>query len=478
MAQNGVFTDSEAMTVLTEGVDAGTAPRTLTGYVRKSMKNLIMKNMLFGRECRKPVRWEYLSCSVYFEDQLMMVRPTQEEIDEGFLFPADRFQPFYAPGISGHELKLLSDCGEALSNTVHSFKISSISDYFTFSSPRQISWYMNSNQAYRQAFEDKEELSNYAPMTVFDCKKLFKQLELKPGDGLIFKVKSWMGGELEFVEVCREGEMIPFADIHKYVDKMDSIMEKVFKKWGVLPASRLALSFCLYEMGLELPCPMITLPEWLRRSSKVSLYTVKRCGMLWHKGRSPREDMEEPNYAFQVPEGPCCNSELSLLLQKHGAWATSEHLKSIMINRLSVQNEDFDDLMQVPFRAKDECERPTVEEAPELYKMATELWQELKSHYSPFNDNLMRTCRTNALKMRVDIQAFIHHLIDEGIGMDEIPEDEGLTLENAIEGLDFYISEFNNPRVISETEFAEYKENLLGLIGSCHATVEDIYNKL
>ncbi len=262
---------------IAEALGRGTLPEPM-----EVCEALVGEGILFQKN-----RGSYILRSSFFSDGKVLIRPTEEELAEGILFPGHRFLPLHNHEIPPSAIRARTSTGPIKRKHI-TRPVNQVIIYYNLFGSRELPVYLGleSEENVRVLAQGHSYRHSLISVSVFEMEKLYAEWDIKSGDYLRATLEDWNRGTF-FLESLAGTQVDEEARIF-FIKKLDSGFRKTIEKvdWPLPPEEEMARAF--FHAGRELlNNPSLHLGGYLEHSNKIGLVKVGRDTYLWDKTVEP-----------------------------------------------------------------------------------------------------------------------------------------------------------------------------------------------
>ena len=379
----------------------------LEQYIEKKDDSFDDLGLLYNMACesewlfeddRKLVGSFFVPRHCLFKGAEFRVKPLPEEVAGGYLVPGHRFMPFISRTICPVDatLKLADDSVATKRKESFSYEMA-LRFILYFGEYGMIDYLVYDNET--NASNIKPPFDKLVDMTVFDLADFYKQCGFKAGDSLMFKVEDWLKGVFSVRHIPAKGKSVDFAGTHAWVEALRSGFEEMrtIEEPNYDCNEQISHMFCLAEMDVKsssvLTDPPLTLPDFFRKQSDLTLKTLGQITFFW-----PIDEPVESRLTDLMEDGgPEPETELDALFQMLNLSLDSEDAEAYMRDALACGINDPNVPLERVLNGRDLL-FPNEIIQHEFSDLWHELWDEVRQRFDPKKDSF-REARSVILRL-------------------------------------------------------------------------------
>ncbi len=357
-----------------------------------------------------------------FDDKEFCIKPTEQEIKEGILFPGHRFIPYASSEIFPGNIELYDEAKQVKTKVVKK-TLNELSTYhLLFGDAGMIEYFMDDDIDNVPDLHSPLQPQDIFKVTVMNMKKFYKKHNFKPGDTILMYVESFIEGVFSMRYRSKAELSEEKGTILKWCTLFTEGIEKAIDDYnpGMSLEKEVAIALILNGDFL-LNNPVIHLGGWLGMTKKIRIKPLMDKSILWNKDSEPEspddknlfDDMDFDDVLNRMEknmsEKPDPDS-MDGIMKYMGFEFVEDEIEAYMRDELFGGGNSWENVWA-------RCLDSRIEEEPNLeaYKLDlktlfNKLWEKVAGTYNRFADDRYGKLRNKVLKIRDHQIAWMRNL--------------------------------------------------------------------
>ena len=415
-----------------------------------------------------------------FNGARFLIKPTQDELEDGVLFPGHRFIPFTNAALKPKDVTVFFN-GSPIPKTRVAKNLESLMIYHSILGPLHALMYLSMDAGLiLPPMDFQQEIT----VTAFDMKSFYNEHDFKEGDAIIADVQDFSTAQCSFSHISAEELEKKRGLVPKWCALFADGLAEALDEYGsdATVNDQLAFAFLKSDFEFLTSNPVIHIGGFLALTDRFILTSFQGEGMIWPSDADIPEGADEPPDLFpddpdelnalfeeldldgfdefmEEPRPPDENSEDLFDFTKYmGFNFLPGEVEFFMLDELFMQEKkaSADNVWDVCF--DDRLEEP--ENAPYVKRMRTlfnGLWEKTVASYDQSKDMKRGPLRNDVIYARLDTWAKIDHIKELEGGDFEVIEDHDLFWDLLILSNQFGVNMLDTLRYDVEKDISETK---------------------
>ncbi|MHC6204059.1 plasmid pRiA4b ORF-3 family protein [Breznakiellaceae bacterium SP9] len=405
--------------------------------------------------------------AAFFKDVPFLIVPSKDEIEQGYLIPGSRFEPFHNSDVYPWECTLAAAGEAGLSKHVVEKELQHIKGAYELLSKDTFIYticadHSENEERFDLDRRDKVGEKTLLRLTVFDLSGFYKDHSFTQGDGIICKTTDWAKGIFS-IDCLAKKELTERSK--KKPDGKEALkagFERLFAQHGIEISLEQQLALAVFYAGadnLKSAALPIQIDEFIRRSKKVFLVQFGMESKFW-KSKDLASAIDE---AF--PEADSSDDIIDKALKENECFFRSSTIYAFMLNELYehkgvVNNKNYIAVIEKLF-VGNALQYKLGQDAAEFAAAVKNMWDEACSDYDYIADEESGPVRRIIVEA---ISAFYKCIVSFLDQHDEASQIQTITLIMQILNVVYDILEELNDPAITDDEFLEEVNENIGLL--------------
>ncbi|MCF6177254.1 MAG: hypothetical protein L3J71_15970 [Victivallaceae bacterium] len=371
--------------------------------------------------------WHHLPS--YFEGNEFLVKPTEEELEAGILYPGHRFMPFISSDIHASEAMLFDE--ERQLTTVEMTKpLNELMLYHSiFGEHGMLEYFFEDNEDNITAIQIGQ-IPEFT-VKVMNMKDFYAQHNFAYGDAILIKVESYNEGRLSLRYHAAADENAAYkGNVLKWCAFFGQGIAKTIEDNGVDMSmhDQLAATLLL-NADFLLKTPVLHIGGFLALSKEYSLKSLNGQAIIWDVDSEPELD-EDFGMDFEELEAMMDNDmsdppdvdSLEGILRYMGFDFSEEEVEAYIRDELFHGGDSYKNVMKrcLDGRVAEFTEYQAY--AEELDKHFSSIWDDISVSYNRFADGHNGKIRAKALHIKDQQTAWMRKLSSSVTDISDLPD--------------------------------------------------------
>jgi hypothetical protein len=375
----------------------------------------------------------YYHLPAVFERNEFCVKPTEDEIKEGILYPGHRFLPFISREVHASEAELF-DGEQQISTCKVAKPLDELAIYHSILGfDRMIESFIMDDPDNMPDFTKPLEGTSEFNVTVMAMSDFYKKHNFKYGDTILMRVDSFVNGELSLSYCSSKEASADKGKVLKWCALFSEGIEKAIDDNDTQMTIEEEISTALiFNADYLLEHPVIHIGGFLAFSKKYSLKPLGHEAIIWHKDEDPEffeDDDEDIDFdeMMDMMEDEMSNppdlDSMDSILKFMGYDFSEAEVEAYMRDELFHGGNASENVWERCFdeRIGKFPEYKVYEDA--LDKLFGELWEDVSSSYNLFADNKNGQIREKALLIKDKQTRWMRDLSNCITDLSELPKE-------------------------------------------------------
>ncbi|GHU46655.1 hypothetical protein FACS1894200_00660 [Spirochaetia bacterium] len=228
--------------------------------------------------------------TAFFKDVPFLIVPGKDEIEQGYLIPGSRFEPFHNSDVYPWDCTLAVEGAAGLSKRVVEKELQQLEDVYNLLGRDKFIFYSVADQSENeQRFNlvkgDRISGKTLFCLTVFDLSGFYNDHSFTQGDGIICKTTDWAKGIFSIDYVAKKEITARSKQRPDGKEALRAGFERLFVWHGIELSFEQQLALAVFYAGadkLKNAALPIQIDEFIRRSRKVFLLQFGMESKFWN----------------------------------------------------------------------------------------------------------------------------------------------------------------------------------------------------
>lgn len=414
---------------------------------------------------------EYLPRSHYFRDGVVLVKPSEEEIESGVLIPGHRFLPFYYGVLLPHELSLLEEDtdGEVARRTVVR-PLSALEKYYELFGPQGLPYLVTMEDETNEDVIDAEPDDARAVVRVsaFDLGDFYARHGFKTGDYISCRLVDYENGCFKIGYLS--AEQAADRDADEWRQDLDLGFEESFRytQSPVDPIEQIAHAFFFAGRSV-VTRPAYDLSTYVEMSDTVGFLEYGTNVYLWYKDADP-ESVDI--FSGRGPAYTGDTSGLDEILADCGFAYSASDIEAIMRDAVFT-GRDFEHAYSALIPGYSSPFANAEQEAA-FRKECEDMFMDIRSSQDSDQDKEVALLRSSLVGLLQKQVAWLRRLDARGVDPSDLPREPVLQLTELSSLISSALQFLNDTPESDEDEMSDSLQKIAGSVERLEESMDEL----